>query len=92
MALKGKLIYSKEKVKEDIKFPVFAKYKGSSLIFLFTDEINGMAVVEGNYASPNVNKKYHVGDCVFSPDSSFCITDGHWEILPKGASITITQE
>lgn len=91
MTLKGKLNPRKE-AKETIKFPVLAKLKNSNLVFLFTSKIEGVAVVSGNYSNGSVNSNFPVGGIVFSPDGSFCITDGDWEILPKGASITITQE
>lgn len=63
------------------EFPLFAKAP-NGLIVLFTDNQEG-TVVDSGASKKNIGY-YNV--------NWISVTDDHWTILPKGSTVTLTQE
>lgn len=63
------------------EFPLFAK-ASSGLIVLFTDNQEG-TVVDGGASKQTIG---------YYNNNWIPVTDDHWTILPKGSTVTLTQE
>lgn len=62
-------------------FPLFAEAH-NGVVVLFTSTTEGTVVAIGS-------SMHSVG---YHSTSWFPITDSHWKILPKGSTVTLTQE
>ena len=63
------------------EFPLFAK-ASNGLIVLFTDNQTG-TVVDGGASKQTIG---------YYNNNWISVTDDHWTILPKGSTVTLTQE
>ncbi len=81
--MKFKLIKASKKSEKN-NYPLLAKDKDSSMIVLFTDRTTGMVL------NSNPDILYPIG--MYAEDWDEVLDTIHWEVLPKGTVVKLTQD